>query len=362
VYLSNLGSFLEVLFNQRGNIADLENGIKLQRAAIDLAPNDHPSRVTCLINISCAFWTRFNHLQALQDVEEAICHLSAAANSQAGRPIQRFKAARLWAHIASLTEHSSMLTAYECAITIMPLVAWLGLPMAGRHQHLVEIGGISRDAAAAAISLGQCDKALEWLEQGRSIVWTQILQLRTPVDELRDAQPDLAKRLVEVSRLLDQGAEQGSLSDGEGHLTHEQGRRYRALTAEWESLLEQVRSLPKFEDFLRPPNSVQLKKAPPRDGPVVVLNIAEKRCDGLALVPGLDNVMHIALPNITSMRVTELSRQLKDLLCSSGVRMRGERAAKKVDDEIDGGCCRQILAELWSGLVKPILDSLGFLV
>jgi hypothetical protein len=42
--------------------------------------------------------------------------------------------------------------------------------------------------------------------------------------------------------------------------------------------------------------------------------------------------------------------------------MRGERAAKKVEDEIDDESCKQILAELWRRLVKPVLDSLGLSV
>jgi tetratricopeptide (TPR) repeat protein len=359
--LSNLGISLMTRFHRLRKFEDLIGSITTIETALDLAPDDHLIKLTCLNALGEAFWTRFDFFHRPDDAEAAISNLSIAATLRYGTPIHRFNAAKGWAYLASVTAHSSLLKAYECAITMIPLVAWLGLPIANRHHHLAEIGWITRDAAAAAISLGEYDRALGWLEQGRSIVWTQILRLRTPVDDLKDIQPDLAEHLVQVSRLLDQGARQGGILDGGAHETHEQGRQYRALTAEWESLIEQVRSLPNFEDFLKPPNSVQLLRAA-QDGPVVVLNAAKERCDALALVPGSDDVVHIPLPNITSERIKELAEELKGSLCSSGVRVRGERAAKKVEDETISNCVKETLAELWNDLVKPVLDSLAFSV
>jgi tetratricopeptide (TPR) repeat protein len=360
-FLSNLGVSLQIRFEQLGRLADIDNAIASNQAAVTLTPDRHPGKPTHLTNLGRAFWTRSLLLKGPQDVEEAISHLSAAATSKTGPSIDRFRAAKFWSSIASLTRHPSILSAYESAVTVIPLVAWLGLPVTDRHQQLVEIGGITRDAAATAISLEQYDKALEWLEQGRSIVWTQILQLRTPVDDLRDIRPDLAERLAEVSRLLNQGPGKDGFSGRGIHSVHEEGRLYRAVTAEWESLTKQVRSLPNFEHFLKPLKSLQLIKAA-QEGPVVVLNIAEQRCDALALVPGLDDLVHIPLPNITNKRVSELAGELKCSLYSSGVRMRGERAAKKVEDEIENKCVKGVLAELWNDLVKPILDSLAFSV
>jgi hypothetical protein len=98
-----------------------------------------------------------------------------------------------------------------------------------------------------------------------------------------------------------------------------------------------------------------------QSGPVVAINIATQRCDALVLLPDLEDVIHIPL-TITSERVSELAQEMKEILSSNGVRMRGERAAKKVEDEDDGLGCEQILSELWIDLVKPVLDSLAFSV
>ncbi|PVF91892.1 hypothetical protein CPB86DRAFT_820105 [Serendipita vermifera] len=353
--LNNLGISLMRRFERFGAVDDINSAIIHLQMTISLTPDGHPDKPSRLGNLGTAFKERFLRFQHHEDAKAVIKYYSASAQSLTGSPISRFNSVKRWIDMASLTGHDSLLPAYECAVGLMPLVAWLGLSIADRHEHLVKIGSMAREAAAVAISLDQYDKAVEWLEQGRSIVWNQILQLRTPVDELRIVDPDLADRLMKVSQLLNQGMEQ----KGGMKFIEEEGQRYRALTTEWESIIEQVRALPNFQDFLKPPRISRLRDAA-EHGPVVTFNIAEKRCDALALVPGFDEVIHIPLPNITWERATELRDKFKDMLYSSGIRMRGERAAKQVDDEEEFGDCKPILVELWSGLVKPALDSLAF--
>jgi hypothetical protein len=353
--LTNLGMSLVNRFECTGNPADIDDGIAQCQTAVNLTRDDYPGKAGHLSNLGYAFGTRFHRNHHYNDAEAAIHNLGLAAKFQAGPPSIRFAAVRRWISVATLINHQSLLEACECAIGLLPTVAWLGLPVADRHEQLIEVGEVARDAAAIAISFEQHEKALEWLEQGRSIVWNQILQLRTPVDELRIINPDLADRLVKVSRLIDRGPTQVEALRS----TEEDGQRYRALTSDWESIIEQVRSLPNFEDFLKPTKLLRLKDAA-NSGPVVFLNVSMLRCDALALVPGLDEVLHIPLPNIKSKRITEIRDDLKDLLYSDGLRMRGERAAKKVEDGDELKDCADILAELWNGIVKPVLDSLAF--
>jgi tetratricopeptide (TPR) repeat protein len=356
-YLTSLGNTLQLCFERLGSRDYIDDAIAQQQAAVNLTPDDHHSKASCLRNLGYGLSTRFRHFRQSQDADAAISLFSRSAQSSLGSPTIRFWAAGNWISLASLIRHHSLLTAYELALDLMPLVVWLGLPITDRHQRLVEIGWIARDAAAAAISLEQYDKAVEWLEQGRSIVWNQILQLRTPVDELRSVDPNLADHLVQVSQLLDRGTEKKE----KGRSTEEDAQQYRALTGEWESIIQKIRSIPNFEHFLKPHKTSRLMDAA-RDGPVVVFNIAKDRCDALALVAGMGEVIHIPLPNITFKRVTELRDTLKDLLYSNGIRMRDVRAAQKWTDDGSNDSCKNILAELWTGLVKPVLDCLAFSV
>ncbi len=80
---------------------------------------------------------------------------------------------------------------------------------------------------------------------------------------------------------------------------HEVDRRM-ALAREWDELVEQVRALPSFEDFLRPPRLETLLPAA-KGGPVVVVNVSQWRCDALVVRTG--GVEPIELPNLTLQAV-----------------------------------------------------------
>jgi hypothetical protein len=82
-------------------------------------------------------------------------------------------------------------------------LAWFGLPLTERHRVLVEAAHVAREAAAAALDAGRPEMAVEWLEQGRSIVWSQFLQLRTPVDELCAKHHALADQFQKILRDLE---------------------------------------------------------------------------------------------------------------------------------------------------------------
>jgi hypothetical protein len=71
---------------------------------------------------------------------------------------------------------------------------------------LCNIGSIATEAAAAALMGQKTETALEWLEQGRCIVWEQLLKLRTPFARLAEVNRSLAESLRKVSRKLELAA------------------------------------------------------------------------------------------------------------------------------------------------------------
>ncbi|KAG8825810.1 hypothetical protein FRC17_008519 [Serendipita sp. 399] len=356
-HLTSLGNSLSTRFERLGNLDDIDQSVEHHLLAVEITPLGHSEKPSRLHNLGSSFLARFRRVRHPRDAEAAISHFSAAAKSPIGPPSDRLLSAQLWIDIASIANHQSLLDAYDCALSLVPLVAWLGLSITNRHQHLIRMGNIARDAAATAISLQHFDKAVEWLEQGRSIVWTQILQLRTPVDQLHDVEPKLANELLRVSRLLDSGNQQNDAQVGGRLSPEEAGRQYRALAEEWEKIIKRVRELPDFEHFLRPPRLSRLLGAA-RNGPVVVVNITKERCDALALIDRIDEVMHIPLPNLTLEKAKELQEDLNNLLQSQGVRLRAIRI-NEFERGADGEC-KRILGELWESLVKPVMDSLAF--
>jgi hypothetical protein len=69
-----------------------------------------------------------------------------------------------------------------------------------------------------------------------------------------------------------------------------------ALVREWDELLAEVRALPDFSDFLRPPSYEDLLVASAA-GPVVVVNVSRWRCDALIVTPS--GVLPVPLPDLS---------------------------------------------------------------
>jgi tetratricopeptide (TPR) repeat protein len=348
------GNALEALFEYQGDLHGLKNVIAQQREIVATTPEELPIKVNYSTSLGRKLLKLFQHNQDLSCAEASLSAFRSAAKSQFGSANARFTAMEKWIAIASRIDHSSLLEAYECLISIIPLVAWLGFPISQRHQYLVRIGGATQEAAATAIAHERYDKAIEWWEQGRSVVWSQILQFRNPVDQLRGVDPNLANEFEETSRLLESGLE------GIAFSSEEKARRYRGLATKWETLEKKIQSMPNFEDFLKIPSISKLKNAA-QNGPVVVVNIAKKRCDGLVLLPNSD-LIHIPLPDITYTKLEEVRGEFHGSLSSCNLRKQDARAAKKFEEVDIETSCKNVLKDLWNDLVKPVITSLKFTV
>ena len=86
---------------------------------------------------------------------------------------------------------------------LLPIAAWHGLDRTSREDQLAQWGDLAADAAARSILNGHPDHALELLEQGRSVLWTQVLNLRTDLTRLAERASGLARRLDQMRVILD---------------------------------------------------------------------------------------------------------------------------------------------------------------
>jgi hypothetical protein len=75
-----------------------------------------------------------------------------------------------------------------------------------------------------------------------------------------------------------------------------------ALAREWDRLVDEVRALDGFEDFLRPPRIETLLPAA-EGGPVAMINVSRWRCDALLVRP--TGVEVVELPGLSIEAVTE---------------------------------------------------------
>jgi hypothetical protein len=363
--LSNLGISLYCQFQQLGELNDLNKSISIQADAICLIPEDHPDKAGILYNFGNALLGRFRLSMNPNDLQEIIHHYISAVCSTTSPASVRFKAASMWADVARIGLHSSLLQAYHVALDLLPEVAWLGLSINDRHHQIIEAGSVVRDAAAAAISGGQLDKAVEWLEQGRSIIWGQLLNLRTPVDDLRHHHSELADELIILSALLEGATTQRNglpLTDSENQQSFQSiTQQVHENTHKRDVLLKKIRELEGFQQFLLP-KSISALSAAAKGGAVVLLNASTMSCDALALHFS-NEVRHVPLPDFTPAHARTLTQSLERLLPYMGRgdidRLHGHREGGSQGLEDDFA---HILSELWVRLVKPVLDALAITV
>ena len=87
---------------------------------------------------------------------------------------------------------------------LMSQLSIVGLDLQSRHEALTEFAsGLATDAAATALDLNLPERAVEFLEQGRGIFWSQSLQLRSPLDDIEKAVPELASKLKKIGSELE---------------------------------------------------------------------------------------------------------------------------------------------------------------
>jgi len=136
------------------------------------------------------------------------------------------------------------------------------------------------------------------------------------------------------------------------------------LAHQWSDLLDEIRRIPKFHDFLRPPLASNLLTRLPPDGIIILVNVQEDCCDAMALISGIRDSMHIPL-DFTYDEASNLTERLHHFLSSHNVQMREvDRAGGPVRPPNIGkqSGIHFVLKALWLRVVRPILDALAYSV
>ncbi|RDB28694.1 hypothetical protein Hypma_014906 [Hypsizygus marmoreus] len=363
--LANLANSLVKRFELYGNDADIDEAIATFRRAVDLTPAGDISRVTRLHDLGITLLLRFDKLAKHKDLEAGILNLRLAATDSNGSPYVKMHAARHWGARYVSSDPAQSLIAFGIAVDLIPRVVWIGEPITQRHVQLADIAELALEAAAAAISAQKYELALTWLEQGRSVVWNQLHHLRTPVDTLKEKEPKLADDLLRISSVLEaHSSRPASTMDAvttalqQFTLDERRVQQHHRAAEEWEELLTKIRRLPGFEDFLQAMSFSHMKESAPQEGPVVVLNVHKSRCDALVLNRASPSVRHIALPKFSYSKAQNLWKALKTYLGDCKLEARSVRHGRPASAHSAG--LRDILAELWKCIVKPVLDSLEY--
>lgn len=366
--LANLADALQARFELGGEQHDLDVAIATSRQAVDATPDDHTRRAVRLSRLGQIFLSRFEKVGGRSnsdDLMESIkCFREAANNATASWDV-RITAAWGWGRVAEqYVEPGLALEGYSAAVGLLPETVWHGAERSTQEEHLTRWSSLATDAAACAVTAGEPCRAVEMLEQGRSVLWTQALRLRSDLSRLHEQAPDLAARLEQVRSALDQpptSTLNGELIDpsaeGSAATRAAQDRAVedrRRLTRAWDDLVTQVRRLPGFRHFLAPVPFTELQAAA-GGGPVVIVNVSRRACHALIVTAAEDpGVRVVPLPGTSRADIIAQANKLIEVLHRASDTRRPFLAR-----EADRHSVFDVLAWLWQMIAEPVLDALG---
>ena len=382
VPLNNLATHLSTRYKQLRTMRDLDEAIVLDREALSLRPQGHPDRSMSLSNLAVHLFTRYKQLRAMQDLDEAIVlgrealslrpqghpqrsmslnHLALHLRSRFTRSKQLkdkeelfglfaqlvhvtqnvspsdLSAARAWVRVAEDFQHSTKLLAYETSLRL--LVQHLAtLPSLPQHHIVLKklTSSLAVDAFSASLRKRTPTRAVELLEQGRSVFWSQLARLHSPLDDVMVAGPAGKMLADEFTRLASLIRNTLNSADANQHeqLCH--------LNLEMQRIVTNIRELPGLSRFLLPSLFSDLQCAA-IGGPVIIVNASKYSCDALVVLLDRDPV-HIPM-QITRGDVRDLSTELRMLT------VRATRADTTRE-------FAAFLRKLWDQVVSPIVDVL----
>ena len=362
------GSFLHLFddllheaFERTRKVEHLNESISLRRQQIT-TPRPQATRYLELDPLSQSLLKRFVFFPGYrtQDLDEALELLSEFVSSTQARVLHRFQRACTWADFARFTRHASVSTAYVTALSLMQDTVLFSPTLQLQHYTLATrkvTQSLSLDYASYRVDQHQLEGAIEVLERGRALLWSEMRNLRAPIDQLLEVHPDLGHKFTVVNQDLEQltksvpPSHKLSMDDGTadglravdpfGRLVLEQ----LGLVNERAKLISQIKALPGFDSFLASPSFDTLRSAA-SSGPVIIINHSRWRSDVLIL---LHNKPPSLIP--TPLDFFWRAGALKDKLL-------GSRQTYGLDSNDYNDALASVLAELYTLVGQPVVDRL----
>ncbi|KAG0706969.1 TPR-like protein [Suillus ampliporus] len=338
-FLHNLAISLLSRFAQRGVLSDHDESIELHRAVLALLPPGHSDRSSSLMSLALNLQVRFCRQGLSSDLDEAFRLYAQLSQISHVASRDDLHAAKSWAASAEKLKHDSALVAYQTTLKFLDQHVAI-LSSSSHHFDAVReaTSSLAMDAFSCSVRHGALTTAVELVEQGRAVFWTQLARFRTPLDEL-SASGDTGEALAEEFKRL--SFRLRNIFDAS---TNDQSQ-IRQLTMQWDDVVSRIRILPDFSHFLLPPLFSHLQKAA-EDGPVIIVNASQYSCDALIVLNAQEPV-HVPL-KIAQADVSELSSDYHSLAEQFG----------SSDHELQLHKLVSLLRKLWCHIVSPVVEAL----
>ena len=319
-----LGRLLHQLFCLTGNTPYLHESITVLYDLINMPGVPIQPHKIALQLIDC-LRSRFKLFKESGDSDEIMELFAVAATDTSTDAPSRFPTSCEWTQLARSSGHRSTYNAYETTISLIQESLSFAPTLETQHVRLVSMRDqyekLPLDYASYLVQIGQSKQAIETLEQGRCLLWSEMRGLRATIDQLHVVNYPLAEKFAAVNRDLEalitsrkEGSpvvwmEDNRVSVGKGmDPSRRLGEEQRKLYEERGRLISPIRTQPGFETFLIPPSFDTLRSAA-AGGPVILINHSEWRSDIIIL-------LHDSPPSLipTSHNFYDQAKRLHEIL------------------------------------------------
>ena len=359
--LDYFGDLLHEAFDRTNKIEYLNESISVFRQMIEISVSRAP-RVMTFPDLSRSLLARSHYFPGYrtQDLDEGMELISQFVSSAYASVPHRFQQACTWAIHARRSRHSSVSTAYASALSLMQDTVLFSPTLQLQHSTLAThhiTQSLSLDYASYRVDQHQLEEAIEVLERGRALLWSEMRHLRTSTGQLLSADPILGHKFAAVNRDLEELTKSvppshklsmdGGTADGLravdpfGRLLLEQ----RGLLEERAKLISQIQASPGFHSFLTTSPFDTLRSAA-SSGPVIIVNHSTWRSDIIIVLHNKPPSL-IPTPDDFFERAGALKNKLLDSRRKSGL------DSCHYEDTLSF-----VLDRLYALVGKPVIDRL----
>ena len=254
---------------------------------------------------------------------------------------RRASFSRMWAHSSTAVAYQNALSALQSVLVARPTTRLL-FPFFERLGPRLHI---PLEYASYLIERGQLELAVETIEQGKALIWSEMFGLHSPMGKLRRIDPDLADRLAHFTQALQAINNLISVDQRDANTFNLVIEELKGLLNGRQEVIQRIRALQGFANFMKAVPFRTLQTAAAR-GPVIMINHCHWRCDILI-------VLHDSPPSLIPTnegfyeRANNLERELKDA-----------RRRHRVDLQEYIAVLIYVLEELYELVGRPVIDRL----
>jgi hypothetical protein len=294
---------------------------------------------------------RYQLLGGPRDLEMSKASLKAALTMNE-KPMYQLRNAISCLDVAqSLQDTGSALEMCQFIMGLLPRLAYVGRDIETRIQALQLAEGLASRAAGVALASGDMRCAVELLEQSRGVVWSQALHLRASSTSVPAQHREQFEKITE------------RLSKADA-FPADTAQRWKNAS-DFDVIVDQIRTIDGYQRFLLPRTYPEYQACAERG--FVALVVPSESTSDVIIIKSPDSApCHLQLPALRLPRLQRLAATLKHLSDRSrDAADPGQRKIKMVDLAERPARTRsekayvELLGELWTNLVRPVISNLG---